>query len=268
MPETIEQRKERERQEDLQRLRGFRPIDDDFMRCIFRDDIPLAQHVLRIITQKKDLEIISLETQADMKRLVGARSICLDAYGTDSYGKKYDLEIQRADKGAGAHRARYHSSVMDIENLNAAQDFDELPDTYTIFITENDIFAKGLPFYPIERMNLAIGEQFGDGEHILYVNGAYEGDDDIGKLMHDFRCSDPDDMLDEQLAAKTKYYKETEEGVAIVCKAIEDMRNDTSVRTYVEACRDFGIVDQNEIVKKLLEKFKFLTEAQARKYVS
>lgn len=268
MPETIEQRKERERQEDLQRLRGFRPIDDDFMRCIFRDDIPLAQHVLRIITQKKDLEIISLETQADMKRLVGARSICLDAYGTDSYGKKYDLEIQRADKGAGAHRARYHSSVMDIENLNAGQDFDELPDTYTIFITENDIFEKGLPFYPIERMNLAIGEQFGDGEHILYVNGAYEGDDDIGKLMHDFRCSDPDDMLDEQLAAKTKYYKETEEGVAIVCKAIEDMRNDTSVRTYVEACRDFGIVDQNEIVKKLLEKFKFLTEAQARKYVS
>ena len=100
------------------------------------------------------------------------------------------------------------------------------------------------------------------------MNGAYEGDDDIGKLMHDFRCSDPDDMLDEQLAAKTKYYKETEEGVAIVCKAIEDMRNDTSVRTYVEACRDFGIVDQNEIVKKLLEKFKFLTEAQARKYVS
>ena len=112
----------------------------------------------------------------------------------------------------------------------------------------------------------SIGEyEVGD---VFVVTSTYDGDDDIGKLMHDFRCSDPDDMLDEQLAAKTKYYKETEEGVAIVCKAIEDMRNDTSVRTYVEACRDFGIVDQNEIVKKLLEKFKFLTEAQARKYVS
>ncbi len=33
--ETLEQIKERERQEDLQRLRGFRPIDDDFMRCLF-----------------------------------------------------------------------------------------------------------------------------------------------------------------------------------------------------------------------------------------
>lgn len=228
MSETREQRKERERKEDIQRLRGFRPIDDDFMRCIFRDDIPLAQHVLRIITQKKDLKILSLETQADMKRLVGARSICLDAYGTDSTGKKYDLEIQRADKGAGAHRARYHSSVMEIENLNARQDFDELPDTYTIFITENDIFEKGLSFYPVERINLATGELFGDGEHILYVNGAYEGNDDIGKLMHDFRCSDPNDMLDERMAAKTRYFKETEEGVEYMCKAMEDMRNATA----------------------------------------
>lgn len=40
MPETEQQRKERNRQEDLQRLRGFRPMDDDFMRCIFKDDIP------------------------------------------------------------------------------------------------------------------------------------------------------------------------------------------------------------------------------------
>lgn len=36
MSETEQQRKERERQEDLQRLRGFRPIDDDFMRCLFK----------------------------------------------------------------------------------------------------------------------------------------------------------------------------------------------------------------------------------------
>ena len=44
--ETEQQRKERERQEDLQRLRGLRPIDDDFMRCLFRENIPLTQHVL------------------------------------------------------------------------------------------------------------------------------------------------------------------------------------------------------------------------------
>lgn len=105
MSETELQRKERERQEDLQRLRGFRPIDDDFMRCLFKDNIPLAELVLRIITGKEDLMITECHTQKDMKRLVGARSICLDAYGTDSENKKYDLEIQRSDKGADPHRA-------------------------------------------------------------------------------------------------------------------------------------------------------------------
>ena len=87
--------KEQKRQEDLQRLRGLRPIDDDFMRCLFKDNIPLAELVLRIITGKQDLTITDCQTQKDMKRLAGARSICLDAYGTDSTGKKYDLEIQR-----------------------------------------------------------------------------------------------------------------------------------------------------------------------------
>ena len=81
----------------------------------------------------------------------------MDAYGTDSDRKKYDLEIQRADKGAEPHRARYHSSVLDIENLHSGQEFKELPDTYTIFITEEDFFGMGKPVYPIERMNLAAG---------------------------------------------------------------------------------------------------------------
>ena len=81
----------------------------------------------------------------------------MDAYGTDSDRKKYDLEIQRADKGAEPDRARYHSSVLDIENLHSGQEFKELPDTYTIFITEEDFFGMGKPVYPIERMNLAAG---------------------------------------------------------------------------------------------------------------
>lgn len=126
----------RKRQKDLERLRALRPIDDDFMRCLFKDNIPLAELVLRILTGKPDLVITSCQTQKDMKRLAGARSLCLDAYGTDAAGKKYDLEIQRADRGANPYRARYHSSVLDIENLSAGQEFTELPETYTIFIIE------------------------------------------------------------------------------------------------------------------------------------
>ena len=218
---------DKQHQEDLQRLRGLRPIDDDFMRCLFKDNIPLAEFVLRIITDKQDLIITDCETQKDMKRLAGAHSICLDAYGTDADGKRYDLEIQRQEKGADPHRARYHSSVMDVENLRSGQEFRELPDTYTIFITEKDFYGKGMPIYPIERINLATDKPFEDGEHILYVNGQYRGDSDIGKLMHDFNCSSADDMNFELMAERTRYLKENPKGVEEMCKVMEDMRNES-----------------------------------------
>lgn len=80
-------KKRKRHQEDLERLRSFRPIDDTFMRGLFKDNLPLAELVLRIITGKKDLTLLKCETQADLKRVTGARSICLDAYAEDSTGK-------------------------------------------------------------------------------------------------------------------------------------------------------------------------------------
>ena len=32
---------------------------------------------------------------------------------------------------------------------------------------------------------------FDDGPHIIYVNGKYRGNDEAGKLMHDFSCTNP-----------------------------------------------------------------------------
>ena len=239
-------------QEDLQRLRSLRPIDDDFMRCLFKDNIPLAQLVLRIITGKPDLIITDCQTQKDMKRLGGARSICLDAYGTDTAGKKYDMEIQREDKGADPHRARFHSSVLDIENLDAGQNFNQLPDTYTIFITEKDFYGLGKSVYQIERINLDTGKLFADGEHILYVNGEYRGDSDIGKLMHDFNCTDADDMNFALMAERTRYLKENPEGVSQMCKVIEDMltqeRKETTVAVAKKMIAD-GILTLEKIAE-------------------
>ena len=126
-------------EDDLRTIENYRPLDDDFMRELFRNDLPLAQLVLRIITGIDDLKLTSQETQYDLKRLLGSRSICLDVFGTDSKGRKFDLEIQRADRGATPQRARYHSSAIDIEFLKAKDKFEELPISYVIFITENDV---------------------------------------------------------------------------------------------------------------------------------
>ena len=116
---------------------------------------------------------------------------------------------------------------MDIENLHAGQQFKELPDTYTIFIIEKDFYGMGEPVYQIERVNLTTGKSFEDGEHILYVNGEYRGESDLGKLMHDFNCTKADDMNFELMANRTRYLKENPKGVYEMCRILEDMRNES-----------------------------------------
>ncbi len=228
---------EQQLQESLTQLKNYRPLDDDFMRELFRNNWALAELVLRIITGIKDLTLIQQETQYDLKRLVGAKSICLDVFGKDNQQKLYDLEIQRADEGAVPERARYHSSAMDIEFLSEGQKFTELPTTYTIFITENDIYGAGKPVYHIRRMVTDFQNRpFADRSYILYVNGAYVGDDDIGKLMHDFRCTNADDMNFELMAQATRYYKNTPEGVSYMCEVMEKrIKENVEIAEYNQA---------------------------------
>ena len=248
------------RLQDLERLRRLRPIDDDFMRCLFKDNIPLVELVLRILTGKPDLVIIDCQTQKDMKRLAGARSICLDAYGADSSGKKYDIEIQREDRGAEPQRARYHSSVMDVENLDAGQKFSELPDTYTIFITEKDFYGMGKPVYSIERTIRETGKAFEDGAHILYVNGEYRGDSDIGRLMHDFNCTNAGEMNFELMAERTRYLKENPEGVSQMCKVIEEMRREEREAGMKEGLKEGLREGMKTAALRMLEAGKYALE--------
>ena len=98
-----------------------------------------------------------------------------------------------------------------------------------IFITEKDVLGYGLPIYHIERVIQEVKEVFGDGEHILYVNGEYRDDSPIGILMQDFSCTDPEKIQYKQLAERVRYFKEDEKGVAVMCKMMEDMKNEAEL---------------------------------------
>lgn len=223
---TVTEQIDRKHQEDLQRLRGFRLLDDDFFTKCFEGDTASIELVLQIVLEKPDLIVLDVRTQVFVENLLN-RSVRLDILATDDTGTKLNVEVQRSDKGAGRKRARYNSSMMDANLLKKGEDFDQLPETWVIFITENDVMGKELPLYPIERCFLGIGEKFEDGSHILYVNGAYRGDTPIGKLMHDFSCTDAADMYYGILADRVKFFKESKEGIEIMCRAMEDMRNQT-----------------------------------------
>ena len=229
---------EQTHQEDLERLKLLRYIDDDFMTVCLADNYEGVELILRIVLRREDITIKSVRTQEKMKNLQG-RSAVLDVHAVDSNNKEFDVEIQRSDAGAGAKRARHNSSLLDAHILKPGDDTEDIPDSYVIFITENDVMKGNQPIYPVERY-VTIGENkvlFGDGSHILYVNGKYRGNDEIGKLMHDFSCTNPDDMNYEALAKKARYFKQDEKGVATMCKIMEEMRNEAAKETTKDNAR-------------------------------
>lgn len=223
-------------QQDLERIKQLRYMDDTFMTVCLADNLEGVELILRIILEQKDITVRSVRTQEIMKNLQG-RSAILDVHAVDSTGREFDVEIQRSDAGAGAKRARHNSSLMDAHILKPGADTEDIPDSYVIFITENDVMNGDQAVYPVERY-VKIGRKkvlFGDGSHILYVNGQYRGDDEIGKLIHDLSCTDPADMNYEALADRARYYKKNEKGVAAMCKIMEDMRNEAAREAAIEA---------------------------------
>ncbi len=178
----------------------------------------------------------------------------MDIEATDSEQKRYDIEIQRLDSGAKPKRARYHSSLLDANVLLAGDDTEELPETYVIFITENDVMGRDKPIYHINRFVEETGEKFGDSSHILYVNGAYRDESPLGLLMKDFFCLNASDMHYKKLADRVRYFKEDEEGVntmsGIVEELMEEFIDDEKKESALRMLED-GKLSNQEIAKYL-----------------
>lgn len=151
---------ERKHEEDLQRLRGLRLLDDDFMNKVF-EDTACAEFLLQIILQRTDLKVQRVHSQHDIRNLQG-RSIRLDILAVDTTGRVYNIEVQCSDKGAGVKRARYNSSLIDANVTEPGDEYEKLNETYVIFITEQDVLGGGCPIYHINRTIRETGASFGE----------------------------------------------------------------------------------------------------------
>ena len=112
-----------------------------------------------------------------------------------------------------------------MNTLNPGQNFEELTDSYVIFITKDDVRGNGLPIYHADRVIEETGGMFGDGSHIIYVNSSIQDEDTaLGRLMHDLHCKNANDMYSEVLAKRVSELKETETEESVsMCDALEKL---------------------------------------------
>ena len=260
--------------EYLAEFERMRLMDDTFMSKCLENAPECIELMLRIILGKKDLKVVKSQTEYPIKSLQG-RGVRFDVFARDSEGKEYDIEIQRADKGAEPRRARYNSALMDANALKSSDDFGKLRDTYVIFITENDVMKRGQDAYSYLRIEEHNGDRLNDGTHIIYVNGATQSATEIGKLVHDLLCRDAAKMYFDVLKKRVGDFKQTEEGRRTMCEAMERLRSEGKAEGKAEGKREGKRETMLATAKRMLEsgilalkdvaKFSGLSLAQVKK---
>ena len=252
-----------EQQKNLQIIQNFRLMDDDFMNVCFSDNLSLTEFVLRIIMERNDLHVVHVETQKTFINFLG-RSVRFDIDAIDDAGVEYDIEFQQSSANADPRRARYHSSVMDCNSLKKSQFFKDLRESYVIFITERDVLGEGEPIYVIERTIVKSGRLFGDGEHIIYVNCAHsDAATELGKLVHDLTCSNPDEMYFKVIADVVRYFKETEEGREEMCKLLDDLINEAVTEAVAETTENNRTAFALNLLRRGTDTFDEIAELTA-----
>ena len=207
----------------LEALEQFRLIDDTFFDAHMDGNIEAMQLLLNTFFHRNDIIVKEVVTQKSANNLYG-RSARFDVIAVDSDGKIYNCEIQRANEGANPKRARFNNSLIDSREINKGTKYKDFPEIWVIFITENDIFGAQLPMYHVERNVIELNKPFEDGAHIIYVNGEYRGDDDMGLLMHDFFCADPAKMHFPELAKRADFLKHNNKGVKAMCEIMQKLQ--------------------------------------------
>ena len=236
----------------LKVLNKLRPIDDTFMRMIFRDH-QCVELLMKIIFGEQ-FSLKRFETQEDHKQVV-SRSVELDIVVYTHEGAVIGIEVEKNKDNASPIRARYHASVLDCDQSYPGEKWSHFPEMYVVFICEEDVLKTKRLVSHIERY-IDKQEQFKDKLHIIYLNASMQDETALGKLMHDMLCNDPDDMYYEVLRKRVSYFKKQEGGKRTMCEELEELITEAKNEGRKEG-EDIGEKrgEIKKLMKILLKKF-------------
>ena len=218
-------------------IRSLCMMNNRFMNFMLDDNKEAAQVFLRVILGDDKIKVRNVRIQSFIQNIYG-HSSQLDILAQDSKGRYFNVEVQRSDEGAPARRARFYSSILDTHFLQPSKLYEELPDTYVIFITENDVLHDNLPLYNIRRRIDENAKCFEDGSHIIYVNSQRRDDTALGKLMQDLYCTEPKNLHYQEFAERMEFLKYSKEGEEKMTDVIEEYAARKAEALAKEAARE------------------------------
>ena len=132
------------------------------------------RNVLSIITGEKNLKLKEVYVEEVILNKSGQRAIRLDARATDISGRNFATEMQNdTEQDDMRRRARFYQGLIDTPLLKSGRKtrYKHLPPTIITFITQKDIFGKGLAKYTFTEQCEEIRDlHLEDGTKKIFLN--------------------------------------------------------------------------------------------------
>lgn len=181
-------------------LKDLNLTDDIFFTLLMQQE-EFCRHVLGIILSKEFTTISYHQVQKSYQNLPGYKSIRLDVYAEDIDHKIYNVEMQKQEKKDLPQRSRYYQSMLDVSSLLSGNEvrYNQLKDTYIIFITQQDLFG-------LKRYQYTFKNRCDEADQLLLQDGTQ-------KIFLNISGKNPDET-DPALVAFLHYLKDTSENIA------------------------------------------------------
>ena len=125
---------------------------DDFMFCKVMQNPDLCKRLIEMILSDTIGKITYISIQHNINTYEQAKSIRFDVLVQTENGKFYDVEMQVSNEKNIPKRMRFYQAAIDISFLDKGNSYNNLNDSFIIFICTFDAIGKNKPVYTFENI--------------------------------------------------------------------------------------------------------------------
>ena len=125
---------------------------DDFMFCKVMQNPDLCKRLIEMILSDKIGKIAYISVQHNINTYEQAKSVRFDVLVQTENGKFYDVEMQVSNEKNIPKRMRFYQAAIDISFLDKGNFYNDLNDSFIIFICLFDIIGKNRPVYTFKNL--------------------------------------------------------------------------------------------------------------------
>ncbi|MFP3153292.1 Rpn family recombination-promoting nuclease/putative transposase [Lachnospiraceae bacterium ZAX-1] len=146
-------------------------LDNDYLFSAVMSDGNICKTFLEGLLKIEIDRIEVLDSQKTFNNGLDIKGVRLDIYVKDGKGTVYDIEMQVSREKDISKRMRYYQSVMDEDLLKKGMFYEDLPNSFIIFICTWDYVGLGEGIYIFKNMLEGKPEhQLDDGTTRIILN--------------------------------------------------------------------------------------------------